>query len=118
MHTAGAKEALHVLVLPSYYPTAYGPYSGTFFRDWAWALQSAGVTTGVAYVETRGLRTLSLAALRQTRFQLASETEAGLRDANTFMIRLRHFARNVILARDRSYGVNSTVTLSPGRILM
>jgi hypothetical protein len=31
---------------------------------------------------------------------------------------LDHFARNVIRARDRSYGVNSTVTLSPGRILM
>jgi len=31
---------------------------------------------------------------------------------------LNHFARNVILARDRSYGVNSTVTLSPGKILM
>ena len=29
-----------------------------------------------------------------------------------------YFARNVILARDKSYGVNSTVTLSPGRILM
>ena len=29
-----------------------------------------------------------------------------------------HFALNVILARDRSYGVSSTVTLSPGSILM
>jgi len=29
-----------------------------------------------------------------------------------------HFALNVIRARDKSYGVNSTVTLSPGRILM
>ena len=29
-----------------------------------------------------------------------------------------HFARKMILARDKSYGVSSTVTLSPGRILM
>ena len=29
-----------------------------------------------------------------------------------------HFALNTILARDRSYGVSSTVTLSPGRIRM
>ena len=29
-----------------------------------------------------------------------------------------YFARNVILALDKSYGVSSTVTLSPGRILM
>ena len=69
---------LHVLVLPSFYPTAQTPYSGTFFCDWAWALQEAGVTTGVAYVETRSLRTLSLSALRQTHFQLTCETEAGL----------------------------------------
>ena len=29
-----------------------------------------------------------------------------------------YLARNVIRALDRSYGVSSTVTLSPGRILM
>ena len=29
-----------------------------------------------------------------------------------------HFALNVIRALDKSYGVSSTVTLSPGRILM
>ena len=31
---------------------------------------------------------------------------------------LNHFALNVIRARERSYGVSSTVTLSPGRIFM
>ncbi len=30
----------------------------------------------------------------------------------------RHFARKMIRARVRSYGVKSTVTLSPGSILM
>jgi len=69
---------LHVLLLPSFYQTAQTPYAGTFFRDWATALQQAGVKTGVAYVEMRGLRTLSLAALRETHFQLTSETEDGL----------------------------------------
>ena len=29
-----------------------------------------------------------------------------------------YLARKMILARDKSYGVKSTVTLSPGRILM
>ena len=29
-----------------------------------------------------------------------------------------HFALKTILARDRSYGVSSTVTLSPGRMRM
>jgi hypothetical protein len=41
-------------------------------------------------------------------------------DANTFMSTSlrRYFARKMIRARDRSYGVRSTVTLSPGNILM
>jgi glycosyltransferase involved in cell wall biosynthesis len=67
-----------VLLLPSFYETPQVPYSGTFFRDWAMALQQAGVTTGVAYVETRGLRTLSVAALRQSHFQLTCGSEGGL----------------------------------------
>ena len=54
------------------------PYTGTFFRDWALALQRAGVKVGVAFVEDRSLRTLSLPALRQTHFQTTSETEGGL----------------------------------------
>ena len=40
-------------------------------------------------------------------------------EASTFMSHLsRHFARKMIRARVRSYGVKSTVTLSPGSILM
>ena len=77
MHTAAARE-LHVLVLPSYYPTAHGPYSGTFFQDWAGALHRVGVTTGVAYVEGRGLRTFSLGAIKETHFQTTTAVEAGV----------------------------------------
>jgi L-malate glycosyltransferase len=69
---------LHVLLLPSYYQTEQRPYNGTFFRDWAWALQRAGVRVGVAFLEDRSLRTLSLRALRQTHFQMTSEAEAGV----------------------------------------
>ncbi len=40
-------------------------------------------------------------------------------DANTFIsVSLHHFARKMIRARVKSYGVRSTVTLSPGNILM
>ena len=69
---------LHVLMLPSFYQTEHRPYDGTFFRDWAWALHRAGVKTGVAYVEGRGLRTLSPQALRDTHFQMTSAVETGL----------------------------------------
>lgn len=69
---------LHVLVLPSFYPTREVPYSGTFFRDWAQALQRAGVRVGVAYAEGRSLRRFSATALRQTRFQVSADVEDGL----------------------------------------
>jgi glycosyltransferase involved in cell wall biosynthesis len=69
---------LHVLMVPSFYLTRERPYSGTFFRDWAQALQRAGVRIGVAYVEGRALRGLSLAAMRESRFQLTAGVEDGL----------------------------------------
>src|SRR5207302_11365430 len=72
------KSDLHVLVLPSFFHTSQRPYGGTFFRDWAWALQRAGVKVGIAYVEGRSLRNLSLRALSETHFQTTVETEAGL----------------------------------------
>ncbi len=73
-----AVEGLHVLVLPSFYPTREAPYSGTFFRDWAQALHGAGVRVGVAYTEVRSLRHLSPQALAQTRFQVSDGVEDGL----------------------------------------
>lgn len=69
---------LHVLMLPSYYQTRHRPYNGAFFRDWACALQSAGVRIGIAYLETRGIRELSLRALWETHFQTTSNSEDGL----------------------------------------
>jgi glycosyltransferase involved in cell wall biosynthesis len=69
---------LHILILPSFYPTSQNPYSGTFFRDWAEALQGAGVKVGVAYVEGRGMRTLSVSAVRETHFQLTAGLEGTL----------------------------------------
>ena len=71
-------QRLHVLMLPSFYQTQEKPYVGTFFKDWASALNGAGVRVGVAYVEVRGLRGLSLRALRETRFQTTSGSEDGL----------------------------------------
>lgn len=73
-----AEQGLHVLMLPSFYPTREAPYNGTFFRDWAQALQRAGVRVGVAYAEGRGLRQLSARGLTQTRFQLSAAVEDGL----------------------------------------
>ena len=73
-----AARPLHVLVLPSFYQTPERPYNGTFFRDWALAMQRAGVRVGVAFVEDRSLRSLSVSALRESHFQMASADEGGL----------------------------------------
>jgi glycosyltransferase involved in cell wall biosynthesis len=69
---------LHVLMLPSFYQSRHRPYIGTFFRDWAQALRGAGVRVGVACLEDRGLRNLSLPALRETHFQMTSVVECGM----------------------------------------
>jgi len=82
MASAGSeanRDSLHVLMLPSFYQTQERPYDGTFFRDWASALHSAGARVGVAYVEGRGLRRLSLHALRETHFQTTAGVEGELR---------------------------------------
>jgi glycosyltransferase involved in cell wall biosynthesis len=78
MEVRDCRNDLHVLMLPSYYQTRHRPYNGSFFRDWACALKGAGVRTGIAYVETRGIRELSLRAIRETHFQTTHALEDGL----------------------------------------
>jgi hypothetical protein len=60
------------------------------------------------------------AIARRYRFRFESfRTEAkALSSLGPLPLSAPYLARNVILALDKSYGVNSTVTLSPGRILM
>ena len=70
---------MHVLFLPSFYPTAERPTSGVFFREQARALQYVGVQVGVAYPETRSLRTIGPRALRDSHFQVVWEDDGGIR---------------------------------------
>jgi len=60
---------MHVLHLPSWYPTAESPYTGVYFREQAALLQSDGLTVGVVYPEHHSLRHLSLSALRRNWYQ-------------------------------------------------
>lgn len=61
---------MHILCLPSFYPTTHLPQNGAFFRTQFEALARHGVTTGVAYLERLGLRRdLSLSNLAGYRFQ-------------------------------------------------
>ena len=78
MPTGADDRDLHVLHLPSFYPTRHQPYSGTFFRDWAIALKRAGVKVGIVYVEGRSLRDLSPSAVREAHFQTTSAEDDGV----------------------------------------
>jgi glycosyltransferase involved in cell wall biosynthesis len=58
-----ADVRMHVLVLPSWYPSDHAPASGTFFRDQAHALASAGHRVGVIAPDLRSVRTLATGRL-------------------------------------------------------
>jgi glycosyltransferase involved in cell wall biosynthesis len=69
---------MHVLMLPSWYSTPDRPLAGGFFQDQAHALARFGARVGVAYVEDRGLRTVSPAAVAEAHFQTESTESDGV----------------------------------------
>lgn len=69
---------LHVLILPSGYPTRYAPLSAVFYQEQARALYKAGVQVGVIYPELRSLRTFSLKGVLENRFQMALSNEDNI----------------------------------------
>jgi glycosyltransferase involved in cell wall biosynthesis len=72
---------MHVLVLPSWYPTTEAPTNGVYFREQAQMLADDGMTVGVVYPEHQSLRRFSPAAGWRNRFQTAwtDETPPTLR---------------------------------------
>jgi len=69
---------IHVLFLPSWYPTDWNPLSGSFFREQAEALAGAGLKVGVVYTDLRSLRQLAPGSLLQSHFQVKSSEENGI----------------------------------------
>jgi glycosyltransferase involved in cell wall biosynthesis len=69
---------MHILMLPSWYYTPERPWHGLFFENQAVALARSGARVGVAFVETRSLRTLSGAALRQSHFQITCSEDRSV----------------------------------------
>jgi glycosyltransferase involved in cell wall biosynthesis len=61
---------MHVLVIPSGYPSAENPVRGIFYRDQVCALARAGARVGVAYPDLRSLRTFKPTALVANHFQV------------------------------------------------
>jgi len=60
---------MHVLFMPSWYPTVAAPGSGSFFVDQAVALSMLGSEVGICFPELRSLRTLARPSLLQNHFQ-------------------------------------------------
>jgi glycosyltransferase involved in cell wall biosynthesis len=66
---------MHVLVVPSWYPTTEAPLRGIYFAEQARCLQKRGLTVGLVYPEQQSLRRLSWEALRRKQFQTAWTTD-------------------------------------------
>jgi len=76
---------MHILILPSFYPTDMDPVSGKFFQDQAQALSKSGLTVGVAFCEGRSLRRgLSCKAILTHHFQTTYNDENGLPTVRIF----------------------------------
>lgn len=70
---------MHVLVVPSFYPTDLNPIGGQFFRDQVLGLRKYGLEVGVAFANGRSLRRgMSLPALFTHRFQPVAADENGI----------------------------------------
>ena len=68
---------MHVLLLPSSYPTAASPVAALFCRDQAQALVRSGVRVGVVYPDRRSLRTLSPRAVLEQHGQTQTTVDGG-----------------------------------------
>jgi glycosyltransferase involved in cell wall biosynthesis len=68
-------DNLHVLVMPSGYPSRANPVRGIFYQDQVRALAGAGVRVGVAYPDLRSLRTFTPTALVDNHFQFVTELD-------------------------------------------
>lgn len=69
---------LHVLTLPSWYPTEEDPLMGFFFKEQARWLLNKGCQSGVIYPEVRSLRLLTPSLALKNRYQVSSSDEDGL----------------------------------------
>ena len=69
---------MHVLLVPSWYPTREAPLDGIYFAEQGRCLDRHGLTVGVVYPEHQSLRRLSWTALTNNHFQTEWHREDGL----------------------------------------
>lgn len=69
---------MHVLVIPSWYPTAENPVRGIFFREQSHAVRRAGHDVGVIAVEAHGRRRAFDALRGVVPLGIRTEVDAGI----------------------------------------
>lgn len=69
---------MHVLMVPSWYPTTEAPRDGVYFVEQAQCLQEHGMRIGVVFPEQQSLRRLSWSTLRSKQFQTEWTDEHGI----------------------------------------
>ena len=97
---------MHILIIPSGYPTEDSPLRSTFFKEQAVALKEDGNKVGVIYSETRRVTGINLNTLKKNHFQIKEYVEDGI---NT--IRLHGW--NILMMRN-SLGINLWIKQSLG----
>ena len=69
---------MHVLVVPSWYPTTEAPLDGVYFAEQAQCLSEHGMRVGVVYPEQQSLRRASWGVVRDKHFQTEWTDDHGL----------------------------------------
>ncbi|MEP4392389.1 glycosyltransferase, partial [Marinobacter sp.] len=69
-------RTMHILIIPSWYPSRKGDVSGIFFRDQAIALQKAGCKVGVLTLQQRSL--VDLKSILTGRYDASYELDSGV----------------------------------------
>ena len=89
---------MHILIIPSAYPTEDAALRGTFFKEQAIALKENNLKVGVIYSETRRITGININTLKKFHFQVKDSIEEGIRT-----IRLQGW--NILMMRN-SLGIN------------
>lgn len=95
---------MHILVIPSAYPTEDAPLRSSFFKEQSIAVKKDGKKVGLIYSETRRVTGININTITKNHFQVSDSCEDGI---NT--IRLHGW--NIFLMRN-SLGVNLWVRQS------
>lgn len=69
---------MHILIVPSAYPTIENPLSSIFYKEQSVAIREVGNKVGVIFSETRNLTKLNINNIKKNHFQTSVGKEDGL----------------------------------------